>query len=298
MKNTKFPGSPYPPSPINPEELTADSEFQFRCHKEIACFNACCKNIDLQVLPYDILRLKKHFGITSSEFVGRYTVPYEMDAQGIPGLKMVTKPGTSECIHLTEEGCGVYENRPAACRYYALGSMGVRKKESKQVEDIYFVVREDHCLGHDEPHTQTVAEYRTEQGLDQYDDQNRHWRDLVLKKRSAGPTVGAPSERSLQLFDMCSYDLDGFREFMQSAGFREVFDVPVDEEREMLADENKLLEFSMRFLEQILFGTQTIAVRAEAREKRIELRREIWQKRRDQQIDKQKKELHKQQYGE
>ena len=41
---------------------------------------------------------------------------------------MTTKPGTSECIHLTEEGCGVYEDRPAACRYYALGNVAVRKK--------------------------------------------------------------------------------------------------------------------------------------------------------------------------
>ena len=285
-------------SPIQPVELTLDSVFQFRCHKDIACFNACCRNIDLQLMPYDILRLKNRLGLTSSEFVGRYTVPYEMDAHGMPGLKMATKPGTTECIHLTEEGCGVYEDRPAACRYYALGNMGVRKKGSEEIEDAYFVVREEHCLGHEEPHEQTVADYRVEQGLDLYDDMNRRWRQLILKKRSAGPTVGAPSERSLQLFDMCSYDLDSFREFIQSPKFKEIVDLPPEDEQELVSNEESLLDFAMRFLEQVLFGVSTVKVRPGAMEKRVKERQEVWERRRQQQIQEHKEDLQKRQYGE
>lgn len=271
-------------SPIQPEELTAESTFQFRCHKDIACFNACCKNIDLQLTPYDIVRLKNHFGTTSAEFVGRYTLPFEMDAHGMPGLKMATKPGTTECVHLGDEGCTVYADRPAACRYYALGNMGVRKKDADTVEDLYFVVREDHCLGHAEPQQQTVAEYRAEQGLEAYDEANRKWRDLILKKRSSGPTVGAPSPRSLQLFDMCSYDIDGFREFITSDGFTRMVDLDATEREELLEDEEKLLAFAMRFLAQVLFGEQTIKLHAHAREQRIGERRDVWLERRDEQI--------------
>ena len=43
-------------SPVNPVELTLDSEFQFHCHKNISCFNECCKNIDITLMPYDIQR--------------------------------------------------------------------------------------------------------------------------------------------------------------------------------------------------------------------------------------------------
>ncbi len=285
-------------SPLQPVELTLNSAFQFRCHKDIACFNACCRNIDLQLTSYDILRLKNHLGLTSSEFVGRYTVPFEMDSHGMPGLKMATKPGTSECIHLTEEGCRVYEDRPAACRYYALGNMAVRKKDSSEVEDAYFVVREEYCLGHEEPHEQTVAEYRVEQGLDKYDEMNSHWRRLILKKRSAGPAVGSPSERSLQLFDMCSYDLDSFREFIQSPKFKEVVELPPEQEQELIDDEESLHEFAMRFLEQVLFGVNSVKVRPDAREKRIKERQEVWDQRRQQQITKHQEDLQKQQYGE
>ena len=271
-------------SPVKPVELTLDSEFQFNCHKGIACFNACCKNIYITLTPYDILRLKRRLGMDSKEFVARHTVPFEMDFHGMPGLKMVTKPGTSECTFLTEEGCSVYEDRPAACRYYALGNMGVRKKGGAEIEDIYFVVKEDHCLGHNEPQKQTVGEYRKNQGIEKYDEMNRAWRDLIIKKRSSGPTIGKPSERSLQLFDMCSYDMDSFREFIQTEGFQGVFDLQQEDMRDLLDDDEKLLHFSLRFLKQVLFGEKSIPVKEGAREQRVEQRKAVWAKRREEEI--------------
>ncbi len=260
-------------SPIQPVELSTDSEIQFDCHRGVACFNACCKNIDIVLTPYDILRLKRRLKLRSSAFVARYTVPYPMDHHEMPGLKMRTKPGTEECVFLTRSGCGVYDDRPAACRYYALGSMGVRKKDSADVEDVYFIVKEVHCLGHDEPRRLTVGDYRREQGVDEYDDRNRQWRDIVLKKRSGGPTVGAPPARSLQLFDMCSYDIDSFREFVQTPGFEDIFDLEAQFKSKLLSDEDALFEFAMRFLKQVLFGEMTIPIKEGARERRLARRR-------------------------
>ncbi len=265
-------------SPVEPVELRADSEFQFNCHKGVSCFNACCKNIDITLLPYDIVRLKRRAGLTSSQWVNRYTLPYPMDAHDMPGLKMATKPGANECVFLTESGCGVYTDRPSACRYYALGCMGVRRAARAEetaagaapaVEEIYFMVKESHCKGHYEPRSLTVSQYRQEQGLEKYDDMNREWRDIILKKRSSGPTVGKPSARSLQLFDMCSYDLDNFRKFITGDGFAEVFDLPPAERRALLADEDQLLLFAFRFLKQVLFGELSLALKPNARAARL-----------------------------
>jgi len=283
-------------SPVKPVELTLNSEFQFNCHKGIACFNACCKNIDITLTPYDILRLKRRLRMDSKEFVAHHTVPFEMDFHGMPGLKMVTKPGTSECTFLTEEGCSVYDDRPAACRYYALGNMGVRKKESAEIEDIYFVVKEDHCLGHNEPQKQTVGEYHKNQGIEKYDEMNQAWRDLIIKKRSSGPTIGKPSERSLQLFDMCSYDMDSFREFIQTEGFQGVFDLRQEDMRDLLDDDEKLLHFSLRFLKQVLFGEKSIPVKEGAREQRVEQRKAVWAKQREEEIGNYKETQEKEKY--
>jgi len=265
-------GKPLDPpfkSPVQPVELTLDSTIQFRCHKGIACFNECCRNIDLTLTPYDILRLKNHFGMTAPEFVARYTIPFEMDSHGLPGLKLAAKAGTTECVFLSEEGCSVYQDRPLACRYYTLGNMGVRKKDVAKVEDIYFLVKESHCLGHNEPFNLTVREYRKEQGIEPYDEMNREWRDIVIKKRSSGPTIGRPTERSLLLFDMCSYDMDSFRDFIQTDGFQDVCDVPRETMEHLKADEEELLKFAFRYLKQVLFGEMTIAVKKDAREKRL-----------------------------
>ena len=273
MSSPNNPQKPYV-SPIQPVELKLDSTIQFNCHKAISCFNACCRNIDITLTPYDIIRLKNRLKLDSKEFVGAYTTAFPMDHHDLPGLKLNVKPGTTECVFLTKDGCSVYQDRPAACRYYALGAMGVRKKDTCEAEDIYFVVKEDHCRGHEEPYHLTVAQYRKQQCVEIYDEMNRQWRDIILKKRSSGPTVGRPTERSMQLFDMCSYDIDSFKEFIQTPGFNEVYDLSADLLHQLVSDDSKLLEFSMRFLNQVLFGVMTIPMKSDAREKRLHRMRE------------------------
>lgn len=285
-------------SPVQPRELTADAAFQFDCHPGVSCFNACCRRSDIQLLPYDVIRLKQRFGMTAGEFVAAWTTPFEMDQHGLPGLKLATRPGTGECVFLTEKGCDVYDDRPTACRYYALGSMDIRKAGESRLEQIFFVVTEDHCKGHEQPKTQTVREYRKSQALDIYDYHNRGWRELVVKKRSSGPTVGKPSERSMQLFDMCSYDMDSFRAFVQSEGFQRLFDLPEDELNGLLEDEVRLLHFGYRFLRQALFGEMTIPLRPGAREARIAARQAVWAQRREQEIHRYREEQERSQYEE
>ena len=102
----------------------------------------------------------------------------------------------------------------------------------------------------------------------------------------------------MQLFDMCSYDLDGFREFLRSPGFRRLVELPEEEERALLDDEERLLEFSMRFLAQVLFGERSIPLRDGARERRIEERREQWRARRDEQVRRHRESEQRRLYGE
>lgn len=260
-------------SPLIPLRLGLDDRFQFRCHKGISCFNACCRSIDITLTPYDILRLKSRLGLASYEFLVKHTQRFDMDAHGVPGVKLNPKAGTSECQFLTEEGCSVYEDRPTACRYYALGSASMRKIGATEEEEFYFVVKEDHCRGHEEPVVQTVGEYRKDQGVDVYDALNREWRQLVLKKRSCGPTIGRPSARSLDLFYLCSYDVDGLREFIKSPGFGDVFAIEPVLMDTLLEDDTELMKFGFRMLKQVLFGEQTIALRDDAVAKRVARRK-------------------------
>jgi len=259
---------PFPESPVVPATLEGSAPLQFRCRPGIACWNACCSNIDIALTPVDIVRLKQRLGLASSEFLKEYTVPYEMEKDGIAGVKLRPVQGGTACRFMTSEGCSVYEDRPTACRYYPVALLSMRKQDESFDRQSYAIVREDHCLGHAEPRTQTIDAYRAEQGVVEYDEAAHGWRQLILKKKSSGPTVGKPSKRSLELFFMTCYDVDRFRSFVASDAFAGVFDVPDDELRDALVDDLALLQFGYRFLRQVLFGETTIALRGEGVEQR------------------------------
>ncbi len=277
-------------SVLVPVYLGQNDKFKFNCHQGISCFNECCKNIDIVLTPYDVVRLKNNLGITTTEFIANFANFYEVDGHGLPGLNLKTKEDMKACEFLTDDGCAVYEDRPTACRYYALGNMAMRKKDSGEAETGYFVVKEDHCKGHFEDKEQTVDEYRHGQGLQEYDKMNFAFQELVLKKKSSGPTVGAPSARSMQLYFMAAYDMDRFREFIRSPGFTDVFDLPADEFEKIVSDENVLLNFSQRFLKQVLFGEKTIAQKENAADVRMQ--------RKQQRMARKQKELNDQAEGE
>ena len=263
-----------PGSPVVPKMLKGNHRLCFSCHKGISCWNACCSNIDISLTPYDILRLKQRLGITSTEFLRDYTVPYEMEKDGIAGVKFKPVEGGTACRFMKPEGCDVYADRPTACRYYPVALLSMRKEDEYVDRDSYALVEEDHCLGHQVDRTLTIDEYRIEQGLLEYDDLARGWRQLVLKKKSSGPAIGKPSLKSRQLFFMACYDIDTFRLFVSSEAFGKLFVLSEEEREKVLGDDVELMLFAFRFLKQILFGEKSIELDEETAQERLERWRE------------------------
>jgi Fe-S-cluster containining protein len=241
-----------------PELLDGGKTIQFQCRKGISCWNACCSNIDISLTPYDILRLKKRLGTSSTEFLQEYTVPYEMEKDGIAGVKFRPVDGGTACRFMRPEGCSVYEDRPTACRYYPVALLSMRRQDEYVDSQSYALVKEPHCKGHDESCRLTIDEYRQQQGVAEYDDLARGWRQLVLKKKSAGPAIGAPSLKSRQLFFMACYDVDTFRDFVASESFGKLFKLADDEKAMFMADDVELGQFAFRLLKQVLFGEKSI----------------------------------------
>ena len=257
-----------PGNPVLPQTFDESKVIQFQCRKGIACWNACCSNIDISLTPYDILRLKRRFGTSSGEFLKQYTVPYEMEQDSIAGVKLRPIENGSACQFMTPEGCSVYEDRPTACRYYPVALLSLRRQDENTDRSCYALVQEPHCLGHQEPRRISVAEYRREQGLQEYDELARGWRQLILKKKSSGPSIGKPSKRSLELFFMVCYDIDRFSQFVASEGFSDIYDLPASELKDILCDDNALMQFGFRFLRQVLFGEESLPLRKEAAQER------------------------------
>jgi hypothetical protein len=259
-----------PGSPVVPNMVDGDHVIQFSCHKGISCWNACCSNIDISLTPYDIIRMKKRLGISSTEFLKEYTVPHEMEKDGIAGVKFRPVDNGTACRFMKPEGCGVYEDRPTACRYYPIALLSMRKQDEYTDTESYALVKEDHCKGHEVNRRLTIADYRKEQGVEEYDELARGWRQLILKKKSAGPAVGAPSLKSRQLFFMACYDVDTFHDFVDSEAFGKLFKLSADEKAMLMADDVELMQFAFRFLKQVLFGENTIALDEAAAKARVD----------------------------
>ncbi len=258
------------PSHIMPRKLTLDSNIKFRCHPGVSCFTECCGHIDIILTPLDILRLRKRIGIDSDEFILRYTKPIFIQKTDMPGVQIhLTKEG--RCPFVTEEGCLVYSDRPSACRYYPVGMADFHEgtQEEQENEKFFFLVKEDYCKGHDEDKEWTVREWRADQELDERDDLNKGWMELVMRRKSFGYQATL-SEQAQKMFFMATTNLEKFRDFIFKSTFLDIYDVDKKTLAEIKEDDIALLKFSYLYLASSLFGTSDLKIKNEKVKKRAE----------------------------
>ena len=252
-------------SPVQPVRLTGGNSFCFSCHKGVSCWNECCHGTDITLTPFDILRLSNHLNIRPAEFLTRFTLPATMDASGLPvaKLRMAEEEGRRPCVFLhDEDGCSVYEARPASCRYYPLGFATVKMKGHDAVEDFYFLVREPHCQGHNETKEQTVDQFRAEQGVDNDDMLNRGWLDILMKMASwktlGGPWGKEADARTKKMFFLATTDADAFRRFVFETKFLETYAIEPEAIEVLRTDDAALLQLGFDWMKNVLFNEPTI----------------------------------------
>jgi hypothetical protein len=124
--------------------LTRQSPFGFTCSRCLTC----CRFKKIQLNPYEAARMATRLGITTSDFIARYTT-------GGTTLRFDDK-GT--CVFLHANGCGVHPDRPLVCRLYPLG----RYVDYLGVESFAQLTLEDGCQGRLHDHG-TIDQYLEEQ---------------------------------------------------------------------------------------------------------------------------------------
>ena len=257
LPNTKF---------VEPVERTLDSKFKFKCHKDISCFNICCRHTDMLLTPYDILRMKNRLGITSGEFLKKYTYTHidEKSSHPYAVLKMMDDE-EGKCLFVAPEGCSIYEDRPANCRYYPVGK-GLMVKDSEQgprPQEFFFFIREPNCAGYDEDSDWTIETWRSEQGVDLYDEMNREWAEIQLRRDNPGKPKLDETKQSLMY--MVSYDIDKFKKFILESRVLDIFEIDGDELEKIKSDEIALMKFGFKYLKYVLMLEETLKIKEEFR---------------------------------
>ena len=247
---------------VVPTKLPLDAKFKFRCHKDIKCFTHCCNNIEILLTPYDVVRLKKRLGILSDEFLGKYTYIKDDESSSHPhAILKMSDDKERKCPFLTEDGCSVYTDRPANCRYYPIGQ-GTMKKEGQNgpvAEEFYFIVKEPHCYGFDENKNWTIASWREDQEVDLYDKINSGWKAVQLRKNLPGqPQLDV--KKQVQFY-MASYNLDKFRDYIFDSNFLNVFDIDEETVEKIRTDDVELIQFGVEYIKYIMMLEESLKLK-------------------------------------
>ena len=275
------------PSNILPEKLTLDSALQFACHPQVSCFTACCHNIKIILTPYDILILRKRLNIPAHEFVTLYTEPTYLEKTDMPGVQIKLVGEKNGCPFVTPEGCTVYTDRPSACRYYPVGMADFHEGGTNDATEdkFFFLVKEPHCKGHEEPKRWTIREWRADQGVDQRDEMNKEWLRLVMRRKSFG-LQAALSEAAKRMFFMASTDLGAFRKFIFESSFLDTYEIDAETVANIREVVVALMLFSFKYLANTLFGAGGMSIKAE----KIKLKVEEIKNRQDEALQQAEKE--------
>ena len=234
--------------------MTLDDRFTFGCGRQVPCFNECCRDLNQFLFPYDIIRLKNYLGISSGEFLERYTLQHAGPETGLPVVTL--KPDYAAgltCPFVTPSGCSVYESRPASCRTYPLARMVSRNRETGRMTEQYVLMKEAHCLGFGESAEQTVREWIESQDLADYNRINDMLMDLISLKNRLRP--GSLDVKSRYMFTMACYDLDTFRQHIFEKGLLDDFDLDPETLDRIKSDDVALLEVGMKWIKKQLFDT-------------------------------------------
>ncbi|MEN8142689.1 MAG: YkgJ family cysteine cluster protein [Thermodesulfobacteriota bacterium] len=162
--------------PENVRRLGAKERFRFSCHPGVPCFTDCCRQLDLALTPYDVLRLRRSLGVSCSEFLERYVLVEKTDEDIFPQVFLaMVDDGRASCPFVSADGCSVYADRPGACRTYPIGR-GAYLDDEGRPADFHVLLTEPHCRGFAEGPELTVGDWIADQELAVYNEIN----DLVM----------------------------------------------------------------------------------------------------------------------
>ncbi len=234
--------------------IAPDEPFRFACSPGVACFNECCRDLNQFLYPYDIVRLKKRLGLSSGEFLKRYTTQHIGPESGLPIVALKTAGADRlACPFVTEKGCHVYPDRPTSCRTYPLVRAISRCRETGKITESFLLLNEPHCLGFNQPKEQTISQWIKDQDVAVYNQINDHLIEIIHLKNQLHP--GPLDLKSRRLIYLALYDLDNFRNQIFNKALLNNVDMDTQKLADAETDDTALLKVGMEWVKQGLFNS-------------------------------------------
>lgn len=247
-----------------PEDMVplGDKEFTFSCHEGVECYMTCCRNVNMFLYPYDVLRLKNRLGISSETFMHQYTRIDQGPHPYFPAvmLKLVDDEKKS-CPFLGADGCTVYSDRPSACRTYPLEMAIDRTPGKRGNAQYYFLTQHPYCFGHKEKEVFTAKTWVRNQRIDDYNMMSELYTEvdsIFATNPWKGEGIGGSKQ---QMAFMVCYNIDGFKSFIAQKKLLAQFKLSKDQKRRILKSDSEVLKFGFEWLKLILTGRSSLVQR-------------------------------------
>ncbi len=238
------------PDSFHPIDL--EKNFSFACHPGVTCFTHCCRQLDLVLTPYDVLKLKNQLDLHSGVFLEKYVIIEWDESQPFPlcYLTMIDD-GNASCPFVSDQGCTVYKHRPGSCRTYPVGR-GARQISNGSIEELCVLIKEPHCHGFTSSTSQTPKQYFHDQGLDRYNYFND--KVLTLLKHKKVQQGFRPSKPQLDHFILGLYNLDMFRQEIADGRITLNNSLNAHKIQGLAGDDEEMLNIGIEWLRQELFS--------------------------------------------
>lgn len=223
--------------------LSLSDTFYFSCDPGLDCFTRCCRDVNILLSPYEIVRLKNRLGLSSTQFLEGYTKTLIAPKTALPAIQLkMDEENGRRCYFVDNHGCGVYHVRPWSCRMYPLDY-------SDEGEGYKATVDSSRCLGLDAEKVWQLRDWFQGQGLESYNDWNQRFAELTEDPELAVWRKAQPG--GLEIFHLACYDLDRFRNLVFKESLHRMVEQPHVDLEKLRTDDLYLLNFAFTWLKSV-----------------------------------------------
>ena len=242
--------------------IRENDTFCFRCHPEVECFNRCCRNLNLFLYPYDVIRLKQSLGLSSDEFLDRYVDIVLRPANFFPDVLLrMAENAEKACPFLIESGCAVYPDRPDTCRLFPVEQGMLYEAARKKETPVHFFRPPDFCQGQFERKEWTIAAWNRAQDAELHHKMTIRWAGLkrLFEKDPWG--VEDPQGPRAKMAFMATYNIDRFRDFVFQSSFLKRYKIKSAILKKLKTDDAQLLKFGFEWVKVFVWDLKSKHIR-------------------------------------
>jgi len=237
------------------KRVKEEDRFAFQCHSGLDCFTLCCRNLNLFLSPYDVLRLKTCLNMSSEAFLESHTDIVLRESNYFPEVLLrMAENEERTCPFLTGSGCTVYSDRPDTCRTFPLEQGILFEGSSGRATDVYFFKPPDFCLGQHASQEWTSKSWANDQEAVFYHEMTAKWSEVKALFQSDPWGPEGPYGPKGKMAFMATYNLDTFRDFVFHSTFLKRYKVTAEILSKIKEDDVALMRFGFGWVKLFVWG--------------------------------------------